>query len=32
MAGALDDNDVTGAVRDFLDERITALAHHMRNQ
>ncbi|MDK1010269.1 MAG: group II truncated hemoglobin [Actinomycetota bacterium] len=29
---ALDDNDVTGQVRDFLDERIGALALHMQNQ
>jgi hemoglobin len=32
MARALDDNDVSGPVREFLDERLTALAHHMRNQ
>jgi len=32
MERALDDNAVTGPVRDFLDERLTALAHHMRNQ
>ena len=32
MARALDDNDVTGDVRTFLDERLTALAHHMRNR
>jgi hemoglobin len=32
MGRALDDNGVTGPVRDFLDERLTALAHHMRNQ
>lgn len=29
---SLDDNDVTGDVRSFLDERIAALAHHMQNQ
>jgi hemoglobin len=32
MARALDDCDVSGPVRAFLDERLTALAHHMRNQ
>ncbi|MDK1017873.1 MAG: group II truncated hemoglobin [Actinomycetota bacterium] len=29
---ALDDNDVDGPVREFLDERITTLAHQMQNQ
>lgn len=29
---ALDDNDVTGKAREFLNDRITALAHHMQNQ
>lgn len=29
---SLDQNDVTGAVRTFLDEKVTALAHHMQNQ
>ncbi len=32
MQRSLDDNEVTGPVRAFLDERITALAHHMRNR
>ena len=32
MERSLDDNDVHGDVRTFLDERITALAHHMRNR
>ena len=32
MAKALDMNDVDGDVRTFLDERITSLAHHMRNE
>ena len=32
MAQALDDNDVNGPVRSFLDDRLTALAHHMRNR
>jgi len=32
MAEALDENEVTGDVRLFLDERIGALANHMRNQ
>lgn len=32
MNRALDDNDVDGPVRGFLDDRITALAHHMRNR
>jgi hemoglobin len=32
MNRALDDNDVDGPVREFLDDRITALAHHMRNR
>ena len=31
MERSLDDNDVDGDIRTFLDERITALAHHMRN-
>jgi len=29
---SLDENDVTGDVRAFLDEKIGALAHHMQNQ
>ena len=29
---SLDDNEVEGPVRAFLNERITALAHHMQNQ
>lgn len=29
---SLDDNDVTGDIRGFLDAKITALAHHMRNR
>ncbi len=29
---ALDDNDVSGPVRSFLDERVGALALHMQNQ
>lgn len=32
MARALDDNNVRGQVRAFLDNRLTNLAHHMRNQ
>ena len=32
MAAALDRNEVDGDVRLFLDDRITALAHHMQNQ
>jgi len=32
MARALDEKEVEGDVRAFLDERITSLAHHMRNQ
>jgi hemoglobin len=32
MAEALDENDVAGDVRTFLDERIAALAHHMQNR
>jgi hemoglobin len=32
MTAALDENEVTGDIRSFLDERIGALAHHMRNQ
>ncbi|MGI9666145.1 MAG: group II truncated hemoglobin [Acidimicrobiia bacterium] len=31
MEQSLDDNDVTGDVRAFLDEKLDALAHHMRN-
>jgi hemoglobin len=31
MSRALDDSDVTGPVRNFLDDRFAALAHHMRN-
>ncbi len=29
---SLDENDVTGPIREFLDEKIGALAHHMQNQ
>jgi truncated hemoglobin YjbI len=29
---SLDDNEVTGDVRTFLDERVTAPARHMQNQ
>lgn len=32
FAQSLDDNQVEGEIRDFLDTRITALAHHMQNQ
>jgi len=32
MARALDDSSVEGPAREFLDDRITGLAHHMRNQ
>jgi len=32
MERAFDMNDVRGDVREFLDERISSLAHHMRNQ
>lgn len=32
MSRALDETGVAGDVRTFLDERLTALAHHMRNQ
>jgi hemoglobin len=32
MGRALDDNDVDGPIRSFLDERFNALAHHMQNQ
>jgi hemoglobin len=32
MEQALDDNDVSGPVRVFLDDRLTALAMHMQNQ
>ncbi len=32
MERSLDDNGVHGDIRSFLDERITALAHHMRNR
>ncbi|MDJ0790438.1 MAG: group II truncated hemoglobin [Acidimicrobiia bacterium] len=32
MATALDRNGVDGDIRAFLDDRITALAHHMQNQ
>jgi hemoglobin len=31
MSRALDDTAVTGPVRVFLDDRLHALAHHMRN-
>lgn len=29
---SLDANEISGEVREFLDERIGALAHHMQNQ
>jgi hemoglobin len=32
MMRSLDDSGVTDPVRAFLDDRLTALAHHMRNQ
>ena len=32
MAQALDDSSVEGPVREFLDDRLTSLAHHMRNK
>jgi hemoglobin len=32
MARSLDDNDVDGDIRQFLDDRLTALAHHMQNR
>ena len=32
MEQALDDNRVEGPVRSFLDEKLTALAHHMQNR
>jgi hemoglobin len=32
MAQALDDNDVSGLIRAFLDDRLAALALHMQNQ
>lgn len=32
MSRALDENEVAGDVRTFLDDRLSALAHHMRNQ
>ncbi len=32
MSRALDDNDVDGQVREFLDEKLTALAWHMQNE
>ncbi|MFO7700612.1 MAG: group II truncated hemoglobin [Acidimicrobiia bacterium] len=32
MARALDDARIEGPLRSFLDERLTSLAHHMRNQ
>jgi hemoglobin len=32
FAHSLDENGVEGEVRDFLDDRITALAHRMQNQ
>jgi hemoglobin len=31
MGRALDDTDITGQIRTFLDEKLTALAWHMRN-
>lgn len=32
MGRSLDDNGVTGPMRAFLDDRLTALAHHMQNR
>jgi hemoglobin len=32
FAQSLDDNSVHGPIREFLDTRIAALAHHMQNQ
>lgn len=32
FGAALDENGITGEVREFLDDRITALALHMQNQ
>ena len=32
MEQALDDNEVSGSIRAFLDDRLTALAVHMQNQ
>jgi hemoglobin len=32
FARSLDDNGVVGLIRGFLDDRVTALAHHMQNQ
>jgi len=32
MSEALDTNSVAGEVRALLDERLTSLAHHLRNQ
>lgn len=32
MGAALDDIGVRGQIRDFLDDRFTALAYHMQNQ
>ncbi len=32
MERSLDDNEVTGPVRAFLDDKLTALAQHMRNR
>ena len=29
---SLDDNGVVGPIREFLDTRVAALAHHMQNQ
>jgi truncated hemoglobin YjbI len=29
---SLDENAVEGEIRDFLNTRITALAHHMQNE
>jgi hemoglobin len=31
LGQALDDNEVAGQVREFLDEKLTALAWHMQN-
>ena len=32
FAQSLDDNNVQGPIREFLDTRVTALARHMQNQ
>lgn len=32
MDRALDDNDIEGPVRSFMDDKLSSLAHHMQNQ